>query len=179
MPTDPHHKQIRALVRQIRRKQRAAVPDVDPVGAGTAADVVVVLQNPGPGALESGLLSLQNRDPTTANQLRLFAAARLPLEICLWWNAIPWDLEGRDLNAADCARGAGYLRQLVELMERPPIVVACGNVAHEVCRRAGLTAIEICSPSSRGLKGGGVDREPAYVAGLRRAARRAKVHRAH
>jgi hypothetical protein len=171
VPTDRRHDPIRALVRRIRRETRFAVPDVDPNGPGTAADVLVVLRDPGLGALTTEFLSLQNPDQTTANQLRLFAAAKLPLEICLWWNAGPWDLGGLDPTSADLSRGAGYLQELIALMERPPVVVACGNVAHDACERAGIAPIKICHPSSRGLYGGGVNREPAYVAGLAKAAR--------
>jgi hypothetical protein len=173
VPTDRGHAAIRALVRRIRRETGCAVPDVDPDGAGTTADVLVVLKDPGFGALTSKLLSLQNADQTTANQLRLFAAAKLPLEICLWWNAVPWDLGGLEPTAADLNRGAGYLQQLIALMDRPPVVVACGNAAHAACEKAGLAAIEICHPSSRGLYGGGENREPVYVAGLRKAGRQA------
>ena len=64
-------------------------------------------------------------------------------------------------------------------MARPPIVIACGNDAHEACALAGLDAIEICHPSRLGLRGGGVNREPAHLAGLRKAARQLKArHRA-
>jgi hypothetical protein len=76
--TDRGHDAIRALVRRIRRETGCAVPDVDPDGAGTAADVLVVLRDPGFGALTTKFLSLRNADQTTANQLRLFAAAKLP-----------------------------------------------------------------------------------------------------
>jgi hypothetical protein len=179
VPTDRGHAAIRALVRRIRRETGCAVPDVDPNGAGTAADVLVVLAFPGPGALMTKFLSLQNPDQTTANQLRLFAAAKLPLEICLWWNAVPWDLGGLEPTAADLSRGAGYLQELIALMERPPVVVACGNAAHNACHRAGLAAIEICHPSSRGLYGGGVNREPAYIAGLRQGASQVVRARGH
>ena len=34
-----------------------------------------------------------------------------------------------------------YLRELLGLMTREPVVVACGAAAHAVCSRAGLDAI--------------------------------------
>lgn len=167
------HAPIIDLVRRIRRERNAAVPDVDPHGPGIDADVLVVLRDPGRlGALTTHTLSLQNPDATAANQRRLFAAARLPLEACLFWNAVPWDLEGRSPSSADLHAGARYLGELVSLMNRPSIVVACGNAAHDACSKAAVDAIEICHPSTRGLRGGGVNREPAHIAGLREAARR-------
>jgi hypothetical protein len=80
-------------VRRIRRERNAAVPDVDPDGPGVDADVLVVLRDPGPlGALKTSCLSV---NATAANQRRLFAAPDLPSDACLFWNAVPWDLEGR------------------------------------------------------------------------------------
>jgi hypothetical protein len=92
-------------------------------------------------------------------------AADLPAEVCLFWNAVPWDLDGHDPSSSDLEAGAKYLTQLVELMREPPIVEACGQVAHNAFRRAALEAIEICHPSDRGLHGGGMDREPDHIAG--------------
>jgi uracil-DNA glycosylase len=174
--SDARHAPISDLVRRIRRERAAAVPDVDPHGPGIDADVLVVLRDPGRlGALTTNTLSLQNPDATAANQRRLFAAARLPLEACLFWNAVPWDLKGRRPSSADLHAGAQYLAQLVSLMNQPPIVVACGNTAHDACAKAELEAIEICHPSNRGLRGGGVNREPDHIAGLRTAARRLRA----
>jgi hypothetical protein len=172
---DARHAPIRQLVRRIRRDMNAAVPDVDPQGPGVDAAVLVVLRDPGRlGALATNYLSVRNPDRTAANQRRLLAAADLPLEVCLFWNAVPWDLGGRNPNSSDLQAGASYIAELVGLMVQSPIVVACGDAAHKVCARANLDAIEICHPSDRGLHGGGINREPAHLAGLKEAARRSK-----
>jgi hypothetical protein len=173
---DARYAPIRHLVRRIRRERDAAVPDVCASGRGVDVDVLVVLRDPGGlGALKSSYLCVYNADATAANQRRLFAAATLPLEACLFWNAVPWDLGGRNLGGSDPRAGAGYLSELIALMAQPPIVIACGNDAQEACALAGLDAIEICHPSNRGLRGGGVNREPAHLAGLRKVARRLKA----
>jgi hypothetical protein len=183
---DARYAPIRDLVRRIRRERDAAVPDVCASGRGIDADVLVVLRDPGRlGALKSNYLCVYNADATAANQRRLFAAAKLPLEACLFWNAVPWDLGDRNPGGSDLRAGTGYLSELIALIvrhdhnRRPPIVIACGNDAQEACALAGLDAIEICHPSNRGLRGGGVNREPAHLVGLRTAARRLKArHRA-
>ncbi len=165
---DARHAPIRDLVRRIRRERDAAVPDVCASGRGIDADVLVVLRDPGRlGALKSNYLCVYNADATAANQRRLLAAAKLPLEACVFWNAVPWDLGDRILGGSDLRAGSGYLSELIALMLRPPIVIACGEDAQEACALAGLEAIEICHPSNRGLRGGGVDRELAHLAGLR------------
>jgi hypothetical protein len=144
------------------------------------ADVLVVLRDPGRlDALTTNYVSvLKNPDSTAANQRRLFAAAELPLEVCLFWNAVLWDLDGSSPRDSDLEAGARYLTELLSLMTQRPVVVACGNEAHKACARAGVEAIEICHPSNRGLRGGGANREPAHVAGLKEAARRVKATRA-
>jgi Uracil DNA glycosylase superfamily len=173
---DSRHAAIEKLVRRIRRETRAAVPDVDPRGPGIDAEVLIILRDPGRfGALTTNYLSVMNPDRTAANQRRLLAAANLPLDVCLFWNAVPWDMDGRNPGSADLEAGGRYLIELVDRMARPPIIVACGNAAQDVCARARLDAIQICHPSDRGLHGGGVNREPAHVDGLKEAARRVRV----
>jgi hypothetical protein len=170
---DARYAPIRHLVRRIRRERDAAVPDICATGRGIDADVLVVLRDPGRlGALRSSYVCVYNADATAANQRRLFAAAKLPLEACLFWNAVPWDLGGHNPGDSDLRAGADYLSELIALMARPPIVIACGNDAQKACALAGLDAIEICHPSNRGLRGSGVNREPAHLAGLRKVARR-------
>jgi hypothetical protein len=155
------------------------VPDVDPDGPGIDAQVLILLRDPGRlGALTTNYLSVMSPDRTAENQRRLLAAANLPLDVCLFWNAVPWDLDGRNPSSADLKAGARYLGELVKLMKRTPTIVACGNAAQDTCARARLDAIQICHPSDRGLRGGGVNREPAHLAGLKDAARRVRVQAA-
>jgi hypothetical protein len=176
MVVDARHESIKKLVRRIRSEMNSAVPDIDPDAAGIDAHVLVVLRDPGRlGALTTNYLSvLKNPDRTAANQRRLFTAAKLPIEACLFWNAIPWDLGGRAPRTSDLETGARYLIEHISLMPHPPVVVACGREAQQACARAGVEAINICHPSDRGLRGGGVNREPAHIAGLQEAARRAR-----
>ena len=178
--SDVRYAPIRDLVDRIRGERDAAVPDVCASGRGIEADVLVVLRDPGRlGALKSNYLCVDNADATAANQRRLLATAKLPLEACLFWNAVPWDLDGRRPGGSDLRAGSRYMTDLIALMVRAPIVIACGNDAQEACRLADLDAIGICHPSNRGLNGGGGDREPEHLAGLRTAARRLKArHRA-
>ena len=173
---DVRYAPIRDLVRRIRRERDAAVPDVCASGRGIDADVLLVLRDPGRlGALKSNYLCVYNADATAANKRRLLTAAKLPPEACLFWNAVPWDLGGRNLRGSDLRAGSRYLTALVTLMLRPPIVIACGIDAQKACALAGLDAIGICHPSNRGLRGRGVNREPEHLAGLRKAARRLRA----
>jgi hypothetical protein len=136
----------------------------------------MLLSDPGEGgALRTGYLSpTKNTDPTARNQARLMAEAGLSPDVCVFWNGIPWDLEGRKPTAADEERGAAYLVEIFELL-RSPVVVAAGRVAQDVCRRAGIAFIAVPHPSNRGLSGGvrgarGA-REAEHRRGLKRPAK--------
>jgi len=105
----------------------------------------------------------------------LLREAGLSPSLCVFWNGVPYDLEGRKVTARDMVAGAAYLKEMVALLRNLRAVVAAGNVAQEVCRRAGVDAINVCHPSNRGL-GGGVRgarprRERAYREGLQQAAK--------
>lgn len=102
---------IRRPVRRIRRQTGRSVPDVDPDGPGDGARVLMVLRDPAElGALTTGYLSpTKNTDATARNQKRLMREAGLREEVCLFWNAVPWDLLGANPTAADKRRGAAYL----------------------------------------------------------------------
>ena len=164
---------MRDLVERIRRDRSAAVPDIDPDGPGLGARVLVVLRDPGRlGALRTNVLSpLKNHDQTAKNARSLFASAALDPAICVFWNAVPWDLRGAKPTRADVRIGSSYLRALYDLFESKPVVVACGNEAHAACREAGLDAIEICHPGMQAL-----NRYPGnrgkHIEGLRDAAQR-------
>ena len=141
-----------------------------------------MLRDPGNsdgGALRTGFVSpWTNNDATARNEKRLISAAGLARTACLFWNAIPWDLEGRDPSAADKERGAVYLKALIALLPKLRAIVACGNEAQEVCRRAGLTDfLATCHPGNRGLSGGvagaRASREADFIQKMRIAARRA------
>jgi hypothetical protein len=146
---------IRRLVTRVRRQTGRAVPHVDPDGPGDAARVLILLQDPGElGALRTGYLSpTKNNDATALNQKRLMRDAGLREEVCLFWNAVPWDLKGQNPTAADKRSGATYLAELIGLLRHLRAIVACGTIAHEVCDLAEVEALRVCHPSDRGLSG--------------------------
>lgn len=176
LTTPKSHEPIHRLVERIRSDTGSAVPDIAPEGPGIDAKVLVVLRDPGRlGALKTRVLSpLRNNDQTAKNQRALFAAAGLDSAVCVFWNAVPWDLRGRKPSRSDVRGGAGYLAALVELFTVPPVVVACGNEARDACRIAGITAIEICHPGMQALNRYPGNRRK-HIEGLQDAARRAAV----
>lgn len=181
-PAELRHRELRALVRRIRRETRRAVPHFDPHGPGTLGRVLILLSDPGGsegGALRTGYVSpWLNNDATAQNERRLIDAAGLPRGICVFWNAMPWDLNGRKPTSSDRRRGAVYLSALLERLPRLRAVVACGADAHLVCALADIEdVLQTCHPGNRGLNGGVKNaraaREADFIKQLRSAARRA------
>jgi hypothetical protein len=173
---------IRAFASRIRRATGRQVSDFDPTGPGAHGRVLILLRDPGGsegGALQTGYVSpWTNDDATARNERRLISASTLTRTVCLFWNAFPWDLQGCNPTVSDRERGAQFLRELIELLPRLRAIVACGNEAHDVCRRGGITdAIETCHPGDQGLSGGvkgaRAGREADFIRKLGMASRRA------
>ncbi|GIM64260.1 uracil-DNA glycosylase [Nocardioides glacieisoli] len=115
------------------------VPWFDPDGAGTKAQVLLLMEAPGPRTVAAGDLgfsSLDNDDPTTRQVHRALTSSNLDQARCLRWNVVPWALtgpEGRlraprvdDLEDARPALSA-LLAELVDLR----VVVTFGGAALE------------------------------------------------
>ena len=115
-------------------------------------------------------MSSDNPDLAAKYQRELMDEVGLSESICVGWNAIPWDVGHESIGPAHRQKGASYLRDLLRLFDRVPVVVANGGEAQAVCRIAEIAAIEVPMPSPRGWYGGGANRRPLAVAGLRRAA---------
>jgi hypothetical protein len=168
---DRKHAEVRALVERIRRETGRRVPDIDPGGPGMQARVLFVFRVPNErGSLLTGVMSPDNPDPAAKYQSELMADVGLSESICVGWNAIPWDIGRASILRAQRLQGASYLLDLLRLFDHAPVVVANGGEAQAVCRIAKIAAIEVPMPSPRGWYGGGANRRPVAVAGLRRAA---------
>jgi N utilization substance protein B len=145
---------ILELVERIRRETGLPVPTIPPDSPGTSAGTVLVLRDPGElGARATGVLSpWVNEDRTALNMRQLLAAAGLGPTDCLFWNAVPWHLEGRRKpTSEEIKRGARYLHDLYGLMRSRPVVVGMGNEAKRACELAGIPAIGTWHPSPLGL----------------------------
>ena len=146
------HSDIKGLVARIRRETGCVVPDVDPEGAGADARVAMIMLTPGPaqgGAQMTRILSpTTNSDQSALNLRKLMLEASLPESLCVFWNAVPWSLDRRrDPTPLELARGVNYLKEFIVLLPQRRAVVALGQVAQRACLQAGVTAINVPSPS--------------------------------
>lgn len=153
---------INAFVASLQNRDGPGwLPDVPASLGDGSAKGLSILRDPGRYTLQSGVLSGDNRDPTTARQLELFGKYRVSLTDVLPWNAYPWFINGK-LSSADLDAGAKVLSSLVDLLPSLRGVLLQGNEAAATwdrvvrCRpslvqQRGLVVARCIHPSPRAL----------------------------
>lgn len=149
------------FVDRIRSEQNliSEVPGFDPNNGNEKARFLLVLEAPGRKAVESGFVSLSNKDQTAANlKEQLLEAGVKQSEIALW-NVVPWYLGNSDktkirpARSRDISQCLDYLTDLVRLLERLEAIVLVGAAARKAhIRLSHATNVRILSchhPSPR------------------------------
>ncbi|MGX1507078.1 UNVERIFIED_CONTAM: hypothetical protein RKD43_005703 [Streptomyces graminofaciens] len=109
----------------------------------------------------SGIISVDNNDPTAQNCWLLRREAGLPYEHSLHWNIVPWYLGTADRIAAagrtDVQLAAPFLHEVISLLPKLEVVVPMGRSAQAgwaayVARYApAVRTLATWHPSPRGL----------------------------
>jgi len=143
------------LVDQIQREHPCRfVPYFDPCDGGTNAEILLMMQSPGPKALLTGFVSLDNPDFSAESLCAVFGLKRKRIVI---WNTVPWFVGGSadrgEIEAhlerfgADIER---YIRDLLRLLMKLQTVVLVGAVARDRVRAwvpVGIRIEEVCHPT--------------------------------
>lgn len=158
---------LNRFVDELRSTHDDSIPYVDPDCGGVNARVMLLLQDPGPMAAgpagASRFLSYENDDPTAANVYQLLHRVELPWSSCVPWNAVPWYINRRG-KVAEVRKALPSLRSFRRLLPQLRVVVPMDASAQDAWRRfataypldiAGLTVVDTCHPSSRGITLGG------------------------
>lgn len=155
-------------------------------GGGVAAQVVLLLEVPGPRSVEprgSGIISANNNDDTAANLFRLREEAHLRRDRIVAWNIVPWFLESgsawKNATPEDAAEAAGWLDWFVDLLPALEGVVSMGIPARDGwlhCRKVSTVARTLPfddapHPSPRNLNTR-PEQRPEILAALARVAAR-------
>ena len=112
-----------------------AVPGFDPSNGNEQARFLLLLEAPGPKAIETGLVSLDNPDPSARNLKAQLAAADIRRHDLAIWNVVPWfigDFEKRKIRPAkrsDVGEGVRYLPPLLAAMPSLQGIVLIGAAA--------------------------------------------------
>jgi hypothetical protein len=109
------------------------IPYFDPLDGGIKGSVLLLLEAPGPKAVETGFVSRDNPDDSAKNLFLACDAAGLKREEMVLWNVVPWYLgSGGRIRAAtkrDLAAGVRHLSNLLRVLPRLLAVVLMGRKA--------------------------------------------------
>lgn len=142
--TTPSVRPLNDWVEKLRGRlgEGEAVPWFDPASGGTEARSLFLLEAPGRKSMGaetelrrtgSGIISIDNDDPTAQNCWTLRAEAALPYRVSVHWNVVPWYLGTADRIAApgrtEIQRAAPFLHEVITLLPALEVVVPMGRKA--------------------------------------------------
>ena len=135
MNTNP----IDAFIENLRgtRPSPRDVPGLDPANGNLTAKVLLVLEAPGPGAVASKRVSINNDDPTARNLKALLAKGELTSADLIIWNVVPWYCGNEEKtkiavpSAKDVAEGNESLCTFVALLKNLQAIVLVGSTARK------------------------------------------------
>ncbi|WP_109479872.1 uracil-DNA glycosylase [Paraburkholderia sp. C35] len=141
MLTEQHIAPLAAYVADLRvRHPDWEFQDFDPLDGGVEADMLFLLEKPGPmtsttGKKQgSGFISRNNDDPTAENLFNFMSTAGIERKRTVLWNVIPgWNATIK-YNAAEIRRGVEELRNLLPLLPNLRTVVLVGKPAQRANR---------------------------------------------
>lgn len=153
-----HVAMLTAFVRSLRGEHgpEYSIPYFDPADGGCVAEILFLLEAPGPQAVRSGFVSRDNPDETARNFLLLCEEAGIDRRRTVCWNVVPWYIgTGERIRAAtvqDVASGLQSLGRLLELLPRLSTVVLVGGKAARargfvVEQRPRVSVVEMPHPS--------------------------------
>lgn len=129
---------IESLGRLVERMREAKgpsykVPDFDPMDGGVNAQVLFLLEAPGPKAVASGFVSRNNPDETAKNFFLLNEKAGIDRRRTMIWNAVPWYIGSgtkvRPAKRDDVREADEWLKALLTTLQQLQIVVFVGQKA--------------------------------------------------
>lgn len=141
MLTEPHVAPLAEYVAGLRlRHPDWEFQDFDPLDGGTEADMLFLLEKPGPMTsitgkrVGSGFISRNNDDQTAENVFNFMRAAGIERKRTVLWNVMPgWNATIR-YNAAEVRQGVEEIRHLLPLLPMLRTVVLVGGPARRALR---------------------------------------------
>ncbi|MFJ5831458.1 uracil-DNA glycosylase [Streptomyces sp. NPDC093089] len=142
--TEPVVRPLNDWVEKLRGRlgEGESVPWFDPASGGVEARSLFLLEAPGRKAMGaeaalrrtgSGIISVDNDDPTAQNCWNLRNEAGLRYELSLHWNVVPWYLGTADRIAApgktEIQRAAPFLHEVISMLPALEVVVPMGRKA--------------------------------------------------
>jgi len=134
MLKEPHVAPLTEWVETLRLHYPAfEIPDFDPMGGGVGADILFVLEKPGPKTSRSGggsgFISVNNDDPSAKASWKFLRDAGIQQARTCHWNIIPYWDGTLDHTTRDVREGVPYLKSIIRLLPKISVVVLVGGKA--------------------------------------------------
>jgi uracil-DNA glycosylase len=127
------------LVNRIRAEKNLTreVPGFDPQNGNEKAKFLFLLEAPGPKAVISEKISLENPDPSARNLRKQLETTGITRDEIAIWNIVPWFISNEEATAiraatgGDVREGIAYLEPLVSAMPNLRCIVLVGGAARK------------------------------------------------
>ncbi len=135
--TETNVAELTEFVHRLRMRMGpdASIPYFDPWDGGVYAEILFLLEAPGPKARNSGFVSMNNPDETAKNLFELIHSAAIDRRRIAIWNIVPWYIGSgakiRPANSADIAAGVESLGELLPLFTKLRAIVLVGAKAQK------------------------------------------------
>jgi hypothetical protein len=129
---EPQIATLSAYAHQLRSRGIGEVPDFDPLDGGVDAQVLFLLEKPGPMTAAdggSGFISRNNNDASAEATFLFMQSAGIPRKLTVTWNVIPWWNGTRKVTTRELHEGVACVDDLIALLPKLRAVVLVGRKA--------------------------------------------------
>ena len=149
MLSQPHMAPLCAYVARLRTRPGTMVPHFAPLDGGVGAQILFLLEKPGPTASQAPSFVSRDNDSATSEAIHSFMIeAGLPRAATVIWNAVPWWNGTIRVIATERSAGLQELRSLLPLLPRLHTAVLVGRTAAKASPVFnGLRLLESAHPS--------------------------------
>lgn len=131
MLREAHIAELTDYVVELRETNRGNVPNFDPIDGGVKAQILALMEKPGPIADKSSFISRDNNDETAANCFRFWNEAGISRRDTCLWNVIPFWNGQIKISSGEVESGLAHLNRLLGILpnatrwDQAPAPVRC------------------------------------------------------
>lgn len=153
------------LVDEIKRDRKLdkEVPGFDEKNGNENAKFLFLMEAPGPKAVLSKSISLENNDPTAKNMCKQITEAGIERSEIALWNIVPWyvgkinESDGktviRPVTESDIKDSLNYLKRIIDAMPNLKCIILVGGAARKAhIFLSGVTTARIVSCHHTSIK---------------------------